>query len=181
MDECRFVEVKKADYIIVIFGVFIPLITLLVEALMGVCRMVAFNPIPTPLHTLLVLSVPVINLHILKKTIRADYRPGMLDYVLVSAVIATSAVYFFALIPVLPIAIFAILWFGIGLCPFAPLFSLVSAIVLLRRMLKLRAAGGASWNKQSVFSAGGLCVLFCTIAGVLWSFFGESGHWMFHP
>lgn len=172
---------KKTDSLILVFGIFIPFLTLLVEGFLGICRMAFFNPIPTPLHTLMVLSVPVINFFVLNRTRRADFQPGKLDFLLICSVIATSAVYTLAMLPVMPAGLACIFWFGVGLCAFAPLFSLISGLLLLRRLFHM-SASSTNWSKQSVFSAGGLCIMFCTIAGVLWSFMGESGGgWMYHP
>lgn len=45
----------------VLFGIFLPLIAILVELSTGAQSMHLYNPLPTPLHFLLVLSVPVAN------------------------------------------------------------------------------------------------------------------------
>jgi hypothetical protein len=129
------------DLFVLLFGVGLPLITLTVELSTRMCAIDFFDPMPTVWHVLLVGFVPLSNLLVSiavwkGKTFIEAYRNAPLVLGLMNG-ITIGVAFFYALLflPITPLALFAILAYGLGFLPLAPLFSLISAI-LCRRSLK---------------------------------------------
>lgn len=121
-----------------IFGVALPLGVLGFELVAGFCAETLFDPLPTWLHVLLVALVPVANAWALLAaagTGRARPVVGVLN----GAAIGIAAYYALQFAVPTPFAFIAVIWFGIGLLPLAPLLSFFCAL-LLRRRLRLAAA-----------------------------------------
>lgn len=125
------------------FGVIFPGIVVAIELASRICARTLFDPMPTMWHALLVISVPVTNL-LLWRAARAGRTPRWLAVAGGSAV-AIAACYTILLLPLMPVALIAILYMGLGLLPFGPLASLIVAV---RRTLALGMAlpalGGAA-------------------------------------
>ncbi|HJU93503.1 MAG TPA: VIT domain-containing protein [Pyrinomonadaceae bacterium] len=119
-------------------GVIMPVISITVEATTHVCAETFFDPIPTMWHLLLVIFVPLAQLHVWFVVRRgANTRPVLTG--LVNAVaIGVSLFYSLVYIPLLPLAALTLL-FVVGVLPLAPLLSLVASIVM-RVQLKQVAA-----------------------------------------
>ncbi len=111
-----------------------PVGTILVELSSGMCASELFNPIPTWIHLLLVLLVPLASLIALvafEKGVRAN-RVGLLS-ALLGGSLAVSAAYSLVFLPLVPIAIIAIGIAGLGLLPLTPYFVFLGtgALILL--------------------------------------------------
>lgn len=119
---------------LLVFGVILPLVTLLVELATGLCAGAFFDPIPTWGHALVVLAVPAIN-YALWRAARRD-RPGS-PWLMASAGAATVVAFAYALVflPILPISLIGILFLGLGLLPFAPALAMVTSIKLAGRLV----------------------------------------------
>ena len=100
-------------------GVIMPVISITVEATTHICAETFFDPIPTMWHLLLVIFVPLAQLHVWFVVRRgANPRPVLTG--LVNAVaIGVSLFYSFVYIPLLPLAALTLL-FVIGILPLAP-------------------------------------------------------------
>lgn len=88
---------------------------------------------PTLAHVLLVASVPLINFFLWRAAQREE-APKAALIILGGAAMSIAAGYALVFLPILPIALVAIIFFGFGLLPFAPLGSLIVAIRLTNRL-----------------------------------------------
>ncbi len=123
--------------LIILFGIIAPVITLGVELATQMCAGEFFDPLPTPIHILLVAFVPAANYLVWR-----DLMKGKSDHLWLlnwSNGITIGITLFYSLIfaPIAPIAFIAILFVGMGLLPLAPLMSLIAAIVARRELRKL--------------------------------------------
>ena len=66
-DQVALVTRKKGWSWALVFGVIMPLLVAIIEILSGFCGGVFFDPVPTVWHSLLVLSVPLVNWWLLTK------------------------------------------------------------------------------------------------------------------
>lgn len=149
--ECRpepLVPSSKATVFIFLFGVVLPAVTLCIESSTHMCAQTFFDPIPTFWHVLLVAAVPLVNLLTI---IHAGY-PGRRWHASVewlnAVAIGVSIIYTLIFVPLLPLAVIAVILFGMGLLPMAPLFSLIGAIVCRRYLRRYSAQTGRVLRKR---------------------------------
>ena len=125
-----------------VLGVILPLGVLLFELIAGFCAEILFDPIPTWLHAALVLLVPVANAWALLGGTRrqAVEAPRRFRWMGIANGLAMGIAAFYALqfAIVTPFALLAIIWFGIGLIPLAPLLAWIVAATLRRRIIGAR-------------------------------------------
>lgn len=107
-------------------GVIFPAAVILFELFTGMCADALFDPLPTPGHLLLVSAVPAINL-LLWLRARREETPRRWVLAAGGASIAISTAYGLLMLPVLPIALVAIIVMGIGILPYAPVLAGVFA------------------------------------------------------
>jgi vault protein inter-alpha-trypsin-like protein len=135
-------------------GVIMPVISITVEASTHVCAETFFDPIPTMWHLLLVIFVPLAQLHVWFVVRRgANTRPVLTG--LVNAVaIGVSVFYSFVYIPLLPLAALTLL-FIIGVLPLAPLLSFVASLVMrfqLKQIATTNAQNSFALRKAGLFA-----------------------------
>lgn len=132
---------------LLVFGVILPLITLGTEMVTAMCAEVFFDPIPTVFHTLLVASVPVVNLltwiALRRGRLASRLWLGWANGVTVGVGIFYALVF----LPLFPISVVAIIFMGMGFLSLSPLLALVSTLLLRHR---LRTA----WNQPDAKLAG---------------------------
>src|ERR1043166_1306501 len=122
---------------LLLFGVLLPLATLVIELASHICAGTFFDPLPTWLHVLLVASIPVANglaWIFMRAPRRAPRWLWWLNGVALGAGIFYAALY----APMSPFAVIGILYLGFGLLPLTPLLSLICTLRLrahLRRRL----------------------------------------------
>jgi hypothetical protein len=125
---------KVSAAVLLVFGVVLPLGTVVFEFLTGACAGGFFDPIPTLGHLVLVTFVPLVNLAVWIALYRGDHRwrtgLGWAN----GFAIGIASVYALLFLPVTPFAVIGIIVYGFGLVPLAPLFALVCACVLRRRL-----------------------------------------------
>jgi hypothetical protein len=133
-----------------LIGVALPLATLAFELLTHVSLELYFDPIPSWLHLLLVAGVPAAVL-LAGRQLRLGGR-ARAGVAAAGFAAGISLVYTVLYLPILPLSAIAVLWFGIGLLPFAPVGGLVASLLIglpLARQLPsgtrifAAAAGGA--------------------------------------
>jgi hypothetical protein len=112
-------------------GVIFPLIVVAIELLTALCAGAFFDPLPTWGHVLLVLAVPAINFLLWKAARLEDGSGGPRLLVLGGAAMTISAAYALVFLPMLPIALIGILFFGLGLLPYSPILALVATAKLM--------------------------------------------------
>ncbi|GAA5481387.1 VIT domain-containing protein [Haloferula sargassicola] len=114
------------------FGVVLPALVIAIEALIGFCAGVFFNPLPTVWHGLLASVVPAVNAWFLTTAWRSSSRvQGMAAGV----AIAVAAFYGFLFLPLFPVSVMAIIAFGLGMLSLTPVFAWLATwrIARLRR------------------------------------------------
>lgn len=123
-------------------GVLLPLITLGIEAVTGMCAGAFFDPIPTLAHAALVALVPLANGWAWWSVSRGDARHlGWLGG-LNAAALAVATVYALVFLPLLLPGFFALLFFGWGLLPWSPLLALIATLFMRVRLRRLNPSGG---------------------------------------
>ncbi len=110
-----------------IFGFLLPVGTLFFESLSGFCAEYLFDPLPSFLHQVVVALVPLGFLYVLNAASSADPRRSRLPFVL-GTISAIASVYTLPFIPLLPAALVALVYFGLGFLPLAPLLALWVAL-----------------------------------------------------
>ena len=127
----------KAGVFLLLGGVVLPLVTLLIEWITGMCAGTFFDPTPTLWHGLLVILVPATNLLVWRAVLRHESRwRGALGWANGLAV-GIAVFYSLLFLPLLLPGLVAIVFFGLGLLPWAPTLALVSTLVLRRRLRQL--------------------------------------------
>jgi len=110
-------------------GVIMPAISISVEATTHICAETFFDPVPSLWYLLLVVFVPIAQLHVWFAIRRGDAERLKLAGWLNAFALGISIFYSFVYIPVLPVAVLTLL-FIVGFLPLAPLLSLIAAIVM---------------------------------------------------
>ncbi|MGQ0674330.1 MAG: VIT domain-containing protein [Hyphomicrobium sp.] len=158
-----------------VLGVLYPASVIVFELVTRWCAQTLFDPLPTHWHTLGVALVPLSNLVLwlaLRRSVTIDAR-----WLALASGVGLGVAGFYTLIflPVLPLAVVGILFYGLGLLPLSPLVSLLSAARLSR---SLRAAHPATALGRRIAAgmAGGLALLIAldipaaaTRLGVQWA------------
>jgi hypothetical protein len=124
-----------------LLGVILPAVTLGVELSSRMCAEEFFDPLPTPVHVLLVACVPVASVLGLIGRVRRTPRLLSAAVFLNGVAICVGALYTAIFLPLLPLAVIAVLFAGMGLLPLAPLLSLVISLVIRRRLSRAWPAG----------------------------------------
>jgi len=128
---------RKSNYLfLLIFGVILPAVTLGIELATHMCAGTFFDPIPTWWHVGLVALVPLANL-VAWISIRFGARRW--HSVMFANGMATAIGLFFSLLylPLAPLALIAIIFFGWGLLPLSPLFAFATALSLRSKLRRL--------------------------------------------
>ncbi|WP_260600184.1 VIT domain-containing protein [Sphingomonas endolithica] len=125
---------------LIIASVF-PIIVIVVELLTGLCAGAFFDPVPTIGHLVLIAIVPFANF-LLWRALQGEDTPPTWLLVAGGASIAIAGSYSLLFLTMLPFALIAIIFFGIGLLPFAPLAGLVCAVRWTIEAAASRPRGG---------------------------------------
>jgi hypothetical protein len=125
---------KQPGWLSLILSVIYPSAVIAVELYSNMCAEAFFDPMPTVYHMILVLLVPISNFLLWLK-LRSDNTLNAGKLLLLSAVsIGVAFYYALVFLPLLPLGIIAIAFYGIGLLPLAPIVSLLMAIGLYYRL-----------------------------------------------
>lgn len=128
----------RRSFLALVFGVFVPALTLGIEWVTGFCAGEIFNPIPTWGHVFLVALVPAINFTVWRVLMRGTTvkRPGVLSFGM-GLSIGIAIVYSVVFVPLIFPGVIALMFFGLGLLPLAPYFAL-GAGLHFRKVLNRR-------------------------------------------
>ncbi len=148
-----------ATVFVTVGGIFLPAFVLLIELASRMCRGEFFDPLPSLGHVLLVALVPAALLHALVRHGDRPGKPWTLTFALGGAALGVSFVYTLIFLPLLPIAIFAVMFAGMGLMPLAPVFSLLAGWLLLAREARIGAFVGAPRHALWLGMAGSVLAL----------------------
>jgi hypothetical protein len=127
----------KAGILLLIVAVLIPLATLFIEFATGMCADTFFDPMPTLWHVALVAMVPVSNAFVWAAVRFNDSRRrALLGW---ANGVATGIAIFYTLlfVPLMLPGLIGVVFFGFGLLPLGPSFSLVGALLLRSRLRRL--------------------------------------------
>ena len=119
-------------------GVIIPAISITVEASTHICAGAFFDPIPSVWYLMLVIFVPIAQLHVWFTVDRGTTERLVLAGWLNVLSLGVSIFYSVLNIPLLPFAVLTIA-FIVGLLPLAPVLSLVAALVQRRHLKQIAA------------------------------------------
>ncbi len=115
-------------------GIVLPGISIAVEATTHICADTFFDPIPTTWHLLLVIFVPLAHLQAWLAVGKRQTERGALLGFTNAIAIGISIFYTIVYIPLIPMALLAIAVAGLGFLPLAPLFALISGLILRRQL-----------------------------------------------
>jgi hypothetical protein len=130
----------------IVGGVLLPIIAVLTEYATRQWTSLAFDPLPTPLHALAILTVPVaVALRASDSAATPERR--RLAGVLTGIACGVSATYAAAFAPLIPLCLLGLFYGGLGIVSMAPFFAVVAAF---RARAALRVPGvrtpGAWWG-----------------------------------
>lgn len=133
-----------------LFAVVLPLLVVAFEFFLRPCATVLFDPMPTNLHALLLLFVPLANAWGLVAAGRKTPSPKALAWAGAAngAALGITVYYVLQFTLVMPFAFLAILFFGIGLVPLTPLLTLLAGIFIRLRLRRAAKAAAGSTGTQ---------------------------------
>ena len=117
----------------IIFGVALPVVTILVEVFSGMCANTFFDPIPSYYHLILISFVPFGNLFVILSIRKKKTDRYKIVNFINSCTIGIALFYSIIFLPLLPFGMIGIWFFGLGLLPLSPLISLIIAIILRKK------------------------------------------------
>ncbi|MDY7232417.1 VIT domain-containing protein [Hyalangium rubrum] len=128
-----------ATIVLSLFGVLLPAGTLIFELSFGWCASELFDPVPTPVHAILIACVPVANLLALVATHRRT--PSLMRVAVFGSGMALgiSLIYSFMFLPLIPLGLIGLIFYGLGLLPLSPHIAFAMALVLRRRLKRLHS------------------------------------------
>jgi len=127
-----------AKVFITLFGIITPVIAIIVELMTGICREVFFDPLPTLFHVAAYAIIPVSNTVSLHTLIKKKQSYLTKTLILNGLSIGISFFYTLIFLPILPLSLLAIIFFGIGLLSLSPLTSLISSLLLFKNLNRFR-------------------------------------------
>lgn len=124
-----------SDWVLLFFGVLLPLITFGIEATTHFCANVFFDPLPTFGHYLLVATVPIGNF-VTWWTLRYGdvSKRSQFNHALTGASLGISFFYAILYLPLFPFAVIALIACGLGLLPLTPLLAFLATWSMRRKL-----------------------------------------------
>lgn len=119
-------------------GVILPAISITIEASTHICASEFFDPIPTTWHLLLVIFVPLAQLHVWFEIRRGVVSRPLITLLANAVALGISIFYSIVYLPIAPLGLMTLIVI-IGVLPLTPYFSLLAAIVMgvqLRRIIR---------------------------------------------
>lgn len=134
--------------VVFFIGILLPLIALGLESVTHMCAAVFFDPIPTPWHMLIVAYVPIVNGILFYRLKRPELRGlGWLN-VLSGLAVGISLIYTLMFIgPMIP-GVIAVIYFGMGLLPWAPCLAMIATLKLRSRVAGLSTKADRAIHRQ---------------------------------
>ena len=126
-----------------VFGVLLPVVTIVVEATTHMCAEEFFDPIPTIWHVVLTAIVPAANAHALYALSHDDARHLRVLSIANGLAAGVAAFYSLLFLPLMPIAVIGIVVYLLGLLPLTPFLSLVTTLALRAQLRRQAAESGA--------------------------------------
>lgn len=136
-------------------GIIMPAISITVEATTHICAQEAFDPIPTTWHLLIVVFVPLAQLHAWFTVRRGVTSTPALALFVNSIAVGISLFYAIVYLPLVPLGAMMLV-VGLGLLPLTPLLSLIAAIIMA---VQLRRVATRMTSQHGFWLKGGILVL----------------------
>lgn len=130
-------------------GVILPIISITIEATTHICAREFFDPIPSAWHLLLVVFVPLAQLHVWFTVRRGVTYFPVLAFLVNGIAIGISIFYSIVYLPLAPVGAMLLI-VGLGALPLTPFFSLLAAIVMgmqLKRVARRASVPYRFWIK----------------------------------
>ena len=128
---------QKAGVLLFIAAVLIPAVTFIIEFITGMCADTFFDPMPTFWHVILVGMVPAINACAWTEVYRNNPKHRQILGWANGVAIGIAIFYSLVFVPLMIPGLIGIIFFGFGLLPLAPAFSLLGAVLLRRKLRRL--------------------------------------------
>jgi hypothetical protein len=155
-------SIKRWHLFTLLGGVILPAISIGVEATTHICAEEFFDPIPTLWHLLLVIFVPLANLQVWLAVTKGQTERGALLGFTNAVAIGISIFYTIVYVPLIPLGLIFLLA-GLGFLPLAPLFALISALVLRRNLGKVVTRKGFALKTSGLVTGFALAVTLITM------------------
>jgi Vault protein inter-alpha-trypsin domain len=136
-------KTQRWGLLILFAGIILPSISIAVETITHICAENFFDPIPTVWHVLLVIFVPLAHFQVWLADRKGSTQHGTTLGIANAIAIGISLFYSIIYLPILPLALVALIFYGMGLLPMAPILSLIFGIILRRRLRRIASQGFA--------------------------------------
>lgn len=150
---------RIVSFLYAVFGVLLPLATLLFEVRERLCAAEIFDPIPTWFHFGAILLVPLAVSVALARFHGSDPVPTVWQRWLAALATGVAAHYALILLPLSPFFVLGIVYFGIGLLPLAPLIAWFLLLLVGRRFRRAESAAGRKPRRTWPVAVGGFLAL----------------------
>ena len=143
---------RRAGFLAWVFGVILPLVTLIFELVTGLSKGEGggdlsgiggfIDPIPTHFYAVLIFLVPLMN-WLMIRHFDKGVAGSRVFMTFVGMALFVNLLYGLLFLPMLPIALIGIMVYGLGLLPLSPVVSLLITISQLRKQKAMGASKGA--------------------------------------
>lgn len=127
-------------YFVGIGGILLPILAVIVELSFRICSSM-FDPLPSILHIVLYLMIPVANAFAIWAYLKQNTRYLALITFLMGLAIGTAFVYSLQFLPGIPFSIIAIIFMGIGFLGLSPFFALAASIISIKNLGRMSLGG----------------------------------------
>ena len=146
------------------FAVILPLLIVLFEWVTNFCGATFFDPIPTPVHGLLLLAVPLLNAWLLRTVEQPSLEHPKRRAIAAGLSFGVSAFYGLLFLPLVPLSVMALMAFGMGLLSLSPIIAWLCSWLLSRKekgkALLFGSANFGRWWWTSVLVVLGLLMIY---------------------
>jgi Vault protein inter-alpha-trypsin domain len=132
---------QKPGTFLIFAGVVLPSVAIFIEIATRICAQTFFDPLPTIWHKFLVIATPPANLLVIyglrREQAEYHWKLGLAN----GLAVVVSTFYTILYLPLMPLALIALAYAGLGILPLSPVFSLIASAFLLRQLRILRREG----------------------------------------
>jgi len=152
---------------VAIAGVILPAACILIELLLGFCSSF-FDPMPTPMHIILLCVVPISSLWTIIAYRRRDPRLIAPLAFAVGVALGVEIIYAIDFLPMVPFCMIAVIAYGLGLLGLGPYFALAATVVCSRRLPGIEGADPRKTRKALALGAATGIILLCAYIAPNW-------------
>lgn len=156
---------SKPGLIILFCGVIVPLFAMGIELTTHMCARMFFDPFPSVSHIFLVALVPLSNF-LIWLSARRDMTESLGALTFASGMaMGVAILYSMMFIPVLPLAMVAVLFFGFGLLPMSPILAIPPIMKSGKYVVHLSKQKNTFYDGEQLKHIGHMIIL-CTVLAV---------------